>query len=61
VRAFKSKYRMRDRSLLLRQLAVSVDPRDERAYFRLLDRFGRGMQQLDLHETGYLDLGGEGG
>lgn len=52
--------RKRDRTALLQRLAVSPHPDDERAYFRILDRFGRNMKQLEAHEMGYLDLGGEG-
>jgi hypothetical protein len=59
--AFKSSQRRRDRTALLQRLAVLTDPRSERAYFRILDRFGRGLKQLEDHELGYLDLGGEAG
>jgi hypothetical protein len=59
--AFRSNQRRRDRTVLLQRLAVSPRPEDERAYFRVLDRFCRASQQIDLHELGYLDLGGEAG
>jgi hypothetical protein len=61
VRAFRSTHRRRDRTALLQRLAVSSRPEDERTYFRILDRFGRAMKQLEAYEMGYLDLGGEGG
>jgi hypothetical protein len=50
---------MRARGELLQRLAVSTATADERAYFRVLARFGRDAQQLDQFELGYLDLGGE--
>lgn len=59
MRAFISAQRRRDRTQLLQHLAVSTNPSDERAYFRVLDRFGRDMHQLELYEMRYLDLGGE--
>lgn len=58
--AFRSSHRRRARLDLLQRLAVSTCPEDERAYFRVLDRFGRDMKQLEAHQMGYLDLGGEG-
>lgn len=59
MRAFTSKHRRLQRSATLQSLAVSSRPEDERAYFRILDRFGRDTKQLEAHESGYLDLGGE--
>lgn len=61
MRAFRSSHRRRLRTDLLQRLAVSTRPEDERAYFRILDRFGRASKQLEAHKLGYLDLGGEGG
>jgi len=60
MRAFKSAQRRRDRTELMQRLATSPRPEHERAYFRILDRFGRNVQQLELYEGGYLDIGGEG-
>lgn len=61
MRAFRSSHRRLARTDLLQRLAVSTRPEDERSYFRILDRFGRESRQLEAHELGYLDLGGEGG